>query len=76
MHVEEQTSLFLLFFAMSALIPGSFSRSMNQHQTTTEGNFYLQMMATCISSQEMVEWQETRLENMGMPRTSKMSLKN
>lgn len=43
---------------------------MNQPPTTMEGSYYLQMMDTCIFSLVMVEWQETHLGNMGMPRTS------
>lgn len=50
---------------------GLFWRLMSQHQTTMEGNCYLQMMATCTFLQVMVEWQETHSENMGIPRTSK-----
>ena len=57
-------------FVTSTSLPGLFWRLTSQHQTTTEGNFYLQMMATCTFSQEMVEWQETHLGNLGMPRTS------
>lgn len=44
---------------------------MNLHPTTTGVSFYLQMMATCISSQGTVAWQETHLENTEMHKTSK-----
>lgn len=65
----------LQIHVMSTIIPGLFWRLMSQHQTTMEGNYCLHMMATCTFSQVTVEWQETHLENMGIPRTSKKATK-
>lgn len=62
----------IIFHFISTFLAGSFWKLMNQHPTTMVDSFYLEMMATFTFLQGMVEWLEIHLENLEMPRTSKM----